>query len=37
MRTAQMVANWNRIAPEKKAAHLERAALYFQELETLTA
>jgi deoxyribodipyrimidine photolyase-related protein len=37
MRTAQMVANWNRIAPEKKAAHLERAALYFQELESLTA
>jgi len=37
MRTAQMVANWNRITPEKKAAHLERAALYFQELEKLTA
>ena len=37
MRTAQMVANCNRIAPEKKAAHLERAALYFQELEKLTA
>jgi len=37
MRTSQMVANWNRIAPEKKAAHLERAALYFQELDSLTA
>lgn len=36
MRTAQMVANWNRISPEKKAAHLERAALYFQELDSLT-
>ncbi len=30
MRTVQMVANWNRMLPEKKAAHLERAALYFQ-------
>jgi deoxyribodipyrimidine photolyase-related protein len=30
LRTAQMVANWNRQAPEKKAAHLERAALYFK-------
>jgi hypothetical protein len=25
-----MVANWNRMLPQKKAAHLERAALYFQ-------
>lgn len=31
MRTVQMVANWNRMLPEKKAAHLERAAMYFQE------
>ncbi len=30
MRTVQMVANWNRMLPEKKAAHLERAALYFE-------
>jgi deoxyribodipyrimidine photolyase-related protein len=30
MRTVQIVANWNRMLPEKKAAHLERAALYFQ-------
>ena len=30
MRTAQMVANWNRMLPQKKAAHLERAASYFQ-------
>jgi deoxyribodipyrimidine photolyase-related protein len=30
MRTSQMVANWNRMLPQKKAAHLERAALYFQ-------
>jgi deoxyribodipyrimidine photolyase-related protein len=30
MRTAQMVANWNRMLPTKKTAHLERAALYFQ-------
>ena len=30
MRTAQMVANWNRMLPSKKTAHLERAALYFQ-------
>jgi deoxyribodipyrimidine photolyase-related protein len=30
MRTAQMVANWNRMLPPKKTAHLERAALYFQ-------
>jgi deoxyribodipyrimidine photolyase-related protein len=30
IRTVQMVANWNRILPEKKATHLERAALYFQ-------
>lgn len=30
MRTVQMVANWNRMLPEKKAAHLERAAMYFQ-------
>jgi hypothetical protein len=25
-----MVANWNRMLPEKKAARLERAALYFE-------
>ena len=31
LRTVQMVANWNRMLPEKKAAHLERAALYFQQ------
>jgi deoxyribodipyrimidine photolyase-related protein len=31
MRTVQMVANWNRMLPQKKAAHLERAALFFQE------
>lgn len=37
MRTAQMVANWNRISGEKKAAHLERAALYFKTLKPLTA
>jgi deoxyribodipyrimidine photolyase-related protein len=30
IRTVQMVANWNRLLPEKKAAHLERAALYFK-------
>jgi deoxyribodipyrimidine photolyase-related protein len=30
MRTVQMVANWNRMLPEKKAAHLERAANYFE-------
>ena len=30
IRTVQIVANWNRMLPEKKAAHLERAALYFQ-------
>jgi deoxyribodipyrimidine photolyase-related protein len=30
MRTVQMVANWNRMLPQKKAAHLERAALFFQ-------
>ncbi len=30
MRTVQMVANWNRMLPEKKAAQLERAALYFE-------
>jgi deoxyribodipyrimidine photolyase-related protein len=30
MRTSQMVANWNRMLPQKKTAHLERAALYFQ-------
>lgn len=30
LRTVQMVANWNRMLPEKKATHLERAALYFQ-------
>jgi deoxyribodipyrimidine photolyase-related protein len=30
MRTSQMVANWNRMLPQKKAAHLERAASYFQ-------
>jgi len=29
LRTVQVVANWNRMLPEKKAAHLERAALYF--------
>jgi deoxyribodipyrimidine photolyase-related protein len=31
IRTVQMVANWNRMLPEKKATHLERAALYFQD------
>lgn len=30
MRTVQIAANWNRMLPEKKAAHLERAALYFE-------
>jgi deoxyribodipyrimidine photolyase-related protein len=30
IRTVQIVANWNRLLPEKKAAHLERAALYFE-------
>lgn len=30
IRTVQIVANWNRLLPEKKAAHLERAAMYFQ-------
>jgi len=30
LRTVQMVANWNRMLPEKKATHLERAALYFE-------
>lgn len=30
LRTVQMVANWNRMLPEKKAAHLERAARYFE-------
>jgi deoxyribodipyrimidine photolyase-related protein len=30
MRTVQMVANWNRMLPQKKAAHLERAAMFFQ-------
>jgi deoxyribodipyrimidine photolyase-related protein len=37
LRTSQMVANWNRLAPEKKAAHLERAALYFKNLDSFTA
>jgi hypothetical protein len=32
-----MVANWNRQASEKKAAHLERAALYFKNLDSFTA
>ena len=31
MRTVQIAANWNRMLPEKKAAHLERAALYFEQ------
>jgi deoxyribodipyrimidine photolyase-related protein len=30
LRTVQMVANWNRMLPEKKTAHLERAASYFE-------
>lgn len=30
IRTVQMVANWNRMVPTKKTAHLERAALYFE-------
>lgn len=30
LRTVQMVANWNRMLPQKKAAHLERAAFYFE-------
>ena len=30
LRTVQMVANWSRMLPEKKATHLERAALYFE-------
>lgn len=33
LRTSQMVANWTRMAPEKKAAHLERAATYFSKAE----
>jgi deoxyribodipyrimidine photolyase-related protein len=37
MRTAQMVANWNRLSGEKKAAHLERAALNFQTVKSLIA
>lgn len=33
IRTSQMVANWMRMAPEKKAAHLTRAATYFSKTD----